>query len=173
MNRFLNSKHDISDAAITDASLEPSGEVAESIALFRAAMHSVAMHSVAKHSMEARETAQPVASVVANDWLQPARHRQRHHQRTTILAWSSAMACAAALSFAIVPRALQTHTAAHNDPVHVAAQPQSEASYTALLEQVDNEIAEPVPSSLAPLTELDSWNSTGSTTPTENKNVTQ
>jgi hypothetical protein len=57
-----------------------------------------------------------------------------------------------------------------------SAQMPTEESDTALLEQVDTEIAEPVPSSLAPLTELDSWNSTSTTESlhtTEKKNVAQ
>jgi hypothetical protein len=152
MTSFLNSKiHDISDA-----SLEPTGETASSIALFRAAMHSIAEG----------ETARPVPA----EWLMPARRRQRRAQRTMVLAW----ACAAALCFAIVPHEIHPHDVAHNGVNKVSPQPvQTEESYTALLEQVDNEIAEPVPSSLAPLTELDSWNSTVSNTSTEKKNVTQ
>jgi hypothetical protein len=144
--------------------LEPRGEVAASIKLFHDAMHSIAD----------RATARPVPS----DWLMPARRRQRSAQRRMILAWS----CAAALCFAVVP--LSIHNAHPVNADHqltgkvTGAQPapaQPEVSEDALLEQVDNEISEPVPSSLAPLTELDSWNSTNSesSTHTEKKNVTQ
>lgn len=158
MTSFLNSKiHEIPDASeISAASLEPTGETADSIALFRAAMHSIAEG----------ETARPVSS----DWLVPAHRRQRRAQRTMVLAWT----CAAALCFAIVPYSVHPHDVAHHGANQVSPQPvQTEESYTALLEQVDNEVAEPVPSSLAPLTELDSWNSTVSNTSTEKKNVTQ
>jgi hypothetical protein len=60
-------------------------------------------------------------------------------------------------------------------PVEPAVKAPSPASEDAFLEQVDSEISEPVPSSLAPLTELDSWNSTTneSSIHTEKKNVTQ
>jgi hypothetical protein len=152
MSEIMQSKiHDISAA-----SLEPIGETAASIELFRVAMHSIAE----------RETSRPVAS----DWLAPARKRQRRAQRRMVLAW----ACAAALCFAIAPRAIHTHDMAHGGSVisHAAPQ-QTEESYTALLEHVDNEINAPVPDSLAPLTELDSWTSTSSNLSTEKKNVTQ
>jgi hypothetical protein len=146
--------------------LEPRGETAASIELFRDAMHSIAE----------RATERPVPT----DWLLPARRRHRTAQRRMVLAWT----CAAALCFAAVP--LSLHTSRPVDPAHalsakvVVAQPapaQPPESESALLEQVDNAIAEPVPSSLAPLTELDSWNSTTSSTDssihTEKTNVTQ
>lgn len=146
---------------VPDASLEPGSEVADSIQLFRTAMNSIAE----------RETARPVAT----DWLIPARRRQRVAQRRMILAWS----CAAALCVAAVPLSTHAPHATGNKVVAQAPQPApTDTQDTALLEQVDNEIASPVPSSLAPLTELDSWNSTSSTTEssinsTEKKNVTQ
>ena len=158
---------DQNDQKIRDASepsLEPTGETAASIDLFRIAMHSIAE----------RETARPVPS----DWLIPARQRQRRAQRRVVLAW----ACAAALCVAVVPRATHhPHDVSHNGAgatAPPAAVAQTEESYTALLEQVDNEVSAPVPDSLAPLTELDSWNSNSSTTEsslntTEKKNVIQ
>ena len=144
--------------------LEPRGEVAASIKLFHDAMHSIAD----------RATERPVPS----DWLIPARRRQRSGQRRMILAWS----CAAALCFSVVP--LTVHTAhpgiAPPPPTVSNAQPaavEQPTSEDALLEQIDNEVSESVPSSLAPLSELDSWNSTTSTTEssihTEKSNVTQ
>lgn len=155
---------DQNDQKIRDASepsLEPTGETAASIHLFRIAMHSIAE----------RETARPVPS----DWLTPARQRQRRAQRKVVLAW----ACAAALCFAVVPNAMH-HSQKPLDPSQRgsltdsrAAVAQTEESYTALLEQVDNEVSAPVPDSLAPLSELDSWNSTSSNLSTEKKNVAQ
>jgi len=146
---------------VHDPSLEPTGEVAVSIELFRSAMHAIAE----------RETSRPLAA----DWLTPARDRRRRAQGRMILAWT----CAAALCFAVVPHFNHPPAA----PQSKVTNPQPETAHsnlsdTALLEQVDNEIAEPVPSSLAPLTELDSWNSTtsateSSLTQTEKKNVTQ
>jgi hypothetical protein len=142
---------------VSEPSLEPTGETAASIGLFRIAMHSIAE----------RETARPVPS----DWLIPARQRQRRAQRRVVLAW----ACAAALCVAVVPRATHhPHDVSHNGAAAPpAAVAQTEESYTALLEQVDNEVSAPVPDSLAPLTELDSWNSNSSNLSTEKKNVTQ
>ena len=144
--------------------LEPRGEVAASIELFRDAMHSIAD----------RATQRPVPS----DWLLPARRRHRSAQRRMVLAWT----CAAALCFAAVPISL--HTSHPSGPAHpltgkvVTTQPApSPDSENALLEQIDNEVAETVPSSLAPLTELDSWNAATSTKDssihTEKTNVTQ
>jgi hypothetical protein len=157
MNKLPKSNlHDVSEA-----SLEPAGELANSIELFRAAMHSIA----------GRETTHPGTA----EWLMPARRRHRSAQRRTVLAW----ACAAALCFAAVPLSIHKPVApSGNVAGHFAEPSHDDASDTALLEQVDNEIAAPVPSSLSPLTELDSWNSTSSTTEssldkTEKKNVTQ
>jgi hypothetical protein len=145
-----------------DPSLEPHGEVANSIALFRTAVHFIAE----------RETARPLTA----EWLAPARRRHRAAQRRMVLAW----ACAVVLCFAVVPLSLHApHATKSAQFVHApSVQPSTEESDTALLEQVDTEIAEPVPSSLAPLTELDSWNSSTSNTEsslhtTEKKNVAQ
>ncbi|MGC1359692.1 MAG: hypothetical protein WA419_06530 [Silvibacterium sp.] len=123
-------------------SLEPSGEFAASIRNFRSAVAHVAD----------RETARPVAP----GWLAPAQRRRRSAQRRMILGW----ACAALLCLATLP--LSTHS---NHPVTIgrtlmqmpaaaAAAPESD---TALLEQVDTDVSESVPSPLAPLAELDSW----------------
>jgi hypothetical protein len=153
MSRISNSNFQ----SAADTSLEPAGELAASISLFRAGMHSIAE----------RETARPVAA----DWLVPARTRRRRAQRRLVLAWT----CAAALSLAILPRSFHTQVSPHPQVAaqHPSAAPSDNAdtSDTALLEQVDNAISEPVPSSLAPLNEMDSWNSTTSTTHTEKKNV--
>jgi len=153
MSRISNSNFQ----STADPSLEPAGELAASISLFRAAMYSIAE----------RETARPVAA----DWLAPARTRRRRAQRRLVLAWT----CAAALSLAILPRSFHTQVSPHPQVAaqHPSAAPSDNAdtSDTALLEQVDNAISEPVPSSLAPLNEMDSWNSTTSTTHTEKKNV--
>lgn len=139
-----------------DFSLEPTGETATSIRLFRAAMHSIAE----------REAGRPLAA----DWLAPARRRHRRAQGRMILVW----ACAVALCFAVVPNLKHTPAAPHSGIARSLPEPpHSDISDTALLEQVDNAISEPVPSSLAPLTELDNWNSLASTTRTENTNVTQ
>jgi hypothetical protein len=157
MNASLKS----SFQTVQDPSLEPTGEIAASIELFRAAMHAIAE----------RETSRPLAG----DWLLPARRRRRRAQGRMVLAW----ACAAALCFAVVPHSSHAPVTARSKVTNTLPDPPHSAiSDTALLEQVDNEIAEPVPSSLAPLTELDSWNSTtsateSSLTQTEKKNVTQ
>jgi hypothetical protein len=147
---------------IPESALQPSGETGHSIELLRSALHSIAD----------RETAPPSL----NEWLAPARKRRRAAQRRMVLAW----ACAAALCFAVLPFSMhgRQHASAPAAAVKAAPVVTDTQSDTALLEQVDTEIAEPVPSSLAPLTELDSWNSTTSTTTssfdrTEKKNVTQ
>jgi hypothetical protein len=160
----MNTNLNTNTKAAAESDLEPRGDVAVSIKLFHDAMHSIAD----------RATARPVPA----DWLIPARRRQRSTQRRMILAWS----CAAALCFAAVPLSFRTMSPGNVDPqvtakmpVEPAVKAPSPASEDAFLEQVDSEISEPVPSSLAPLTELDSWNSTTneSSIHTEKKNVTQ
>lgn len=126
--------------------IEPSGELAASLRDFRSAVRHIAE----------RETARPVPA----DWLAPARKRRIGHQQRTALAW----ACAALLCLATLPWATHSHPATARPataaaPVSVAPAAESD---TALLEQVDADVSESVPSSLAPLAELDSWN-TGST----------
>jgi hypothetical protein len=145
--------------------IEAAGEFAsgleEEIKLFRSAMHHIA-------EREMDRTAE-------SNWLVPARQRQRIAQRRMALAWT----CAAALCLAVLPISMQK--AAIQQPhttANVAAPAgQANAADTALLDQVDTAIAEPVPSSLAPLTEMDNWNTDTSTgtslQSTERKNVTQ
>jgi hypothetical protein len=126
--------------------LEPSGEFAASIRDFRSAVTHVAE----------RETARSVGT----GWLAPARKRRRIAQQRIALGW----ACAALLCFATLPWSIHSR---HAPAIHAVtpavaeAQPTPESD-TALLDQVDTDVSESVPSSLAPLTELDSWN-TGST----------
>ena len=135
--------------------LEPSGEFAARIRDFRSAVEHVA----------ARETAHPVTA----GWLAPAQKRRRSAQQRMILGW----ACAALLCFATLPFSTSSHHAAPPQvaPVAVAiATAPAADSDTALLEQVDTDVSESVPSSLAPLVELDSW--TTQTTNTERTNAT-
>ena len=153
--------------------LEPSGEFAASIRDFRSAVTHVAE----------RETSRPLNA----SWLAPARKRRRNAQQRMALAWT---ACAALLCFATlpffshsrpspIPPAAPAVTAAGAPAV--APNPESD---TALLEQVDTDISESVPPSLAPLADLDSLNTASSNTlgdssahkkslRTESTNVTQ
>jgi hypothetical protein len=122
--------------------LEPSGEFAARIRDFRSAVEHVA----------ARETARPVAA----GWLALAQKRRRSAQQRMILGW----ACAALLCFATLPFSTSSHHAAPPQIVPVAvatATVPAADSDTALLEQVDTDVSESIPSSLAPLAELDSW----------------
>jgi hypothetical protein len=130
---------------IEKQSLEPSGELAAAISNFRSAVTHIAD----------RETARPVPA----DWLAPARQRRRRAQHNMILAW----ACAALLCFAMLPLSVDSHPA----PVHQAVVPvavQAPESDSALLEQVDTNVSQSVPSPLAPLVELENWNATSNTT---------
>ena len=153
--------------------LEPSGEFAASIRDFRSAVTHVAE----------RETSRPLNA----SWLAPARKRRRNAQQRMALAWT---ACAALLCFATLPffshsRPSPAHPAAPTlaaaAATSVSANPESD---TALLEQVDTDISESVPPSLAPLADLDSLNPASSNTlgdssahkkslRTESTNVTQ
>jgi hypothetical protein len=121
--------------------IEPSGDFAASIRNFR---------SVVTHVAE-RETARPVAA----DWLVPARKRRRSHQQRVVLGW----ACAAILCFATLPWLSHSHPAAIHPVASVAATlsaaPPAESD-SALLEQVDADVSESVPTPLAPLEDLDS-----------------
>jgi hypothetical protein len=129
-----------------ESEIEPSGEFAASIRDFRSAVTHVAD----------RETAGPVGA----GWLAGARKRRHSAQQRMVLGWAAAaLLCLATLPLAthsrhavIAPPALQTATTA-------APAPQSD---TALLEQVDADLSESVPSPLAPLTELDSWTNASS-----------
>ncbi len=140
-----------------DAQLEPTGALQASIRDFRSAVHHVAQ----------RETSQPVPA----NWLVPAQGRRRKAQHRLMLAW----ACAALLCAGIVP--LSTHLRQAQQAQQQAAT-QTYAADTALLEQVDSAVSESVPSSLAPLTALDSWSSStstneSSTNPMEKTNAAQ
>jgi hypothetical protein len=138
-------------APYSDESLEPRGEFAASIRLFRFAVEHVAQ----------RETARPVAA----GWLAPAVHRHKVAHRRMVLSW----VCAALLCFAAVPvsmHLLRTEPAA-TQVAKAKSAPDTAIADTALLEQVDTEVTESVPSSLAPLADLDSWDTTTSTN--ENK----
>ena len=153
--------------------LEPTGEFAASIRDYRSAVTHVAE----------RETSRPLTA----SWLAPARKRHRNAQQRMALAWS---ACAALLCFATLP--FFNHS--RPSPIHQAAPAVAAAaapavapnpeSDTALLEQVDSDISESVPPSLAPLADLDSLDAASSNTlgdssahkkslRTESTNVTQ
>ncbi|MGH9587038.1 MAG: hypothetical protein ACRD3F_08800 [Acidobacteriaceae bacterium] len=131
---------------INERDLEPTGELATGIHDFRAAVTHVAE----------RETARPLAI----DWLAPARKRRRSHQHRLVLGW----ACAAALCFATVqltmmPISIHVSPA----PAHIAQQAPAPLvqttepeSNSGLMEQIDDDVSESVPSSLAPLAELGS-----------------
>lgn len=148
-----------------DAS-EMSPQLAESIRLLRTSM-----------TLYAERRPQ---QAVTPEWLAPARQRERTAHRRTAFGWSLAGSLAAgALCFAMLPlghhAAPQPAAQMHATAGDVASPPPTEAK---LLEQVDDAIDQPVPSPLAPLTELDSWNSTtsqdqNSTARTENTHVSQ
>lgn len=142
-----------------DAQLEPTGALQESIRDFRSAVHHIAQ----------RETFQPVPA----NWLAPAQGRKRAAQRRLMLAW----ACAALFCAGILPLSTHLHQAQPAQQQQMAAT-QSDAADTTLLEQVDSAVSESVPSSLAPLTALDSWSSStsaneSSTNPMEKTNAAQ
>lgn len=140
------------ETALIGGSLEPRGELAASIRLFRSAMEYVAQ----------RESSRPVAA----DWLLPARRRQKAAHRRLILSW----ACAALLCFAALPVSMHLlGTAPASGPIRAKLANHAvntTLADTALLEQVDTEVSESVPSSLAPLATLDSWDATTSTNQT-------
>lgn len=144
--------------------IEPSGEFAASIRDFRLAVTHVAD----------RETAGPMAT----GWLASARKRRRNAHQRMALGWAVAvLLCIATLPAfmhsrhaAIVPAAAQTAT---------ISAPSAESD-TVLLEQVDTDVSESVPSPLAPLTELDNLTNTssdstpnGALTQTETTNAAQ
>lgn len=139
---------------IDNTNIEPSGDFAQSIRDFRAAVTHVAE----------RETASPVTA----GWLAPARKRRRSTQQRIALGW----ACAALLCFATLPFPIRSHHQAPVNPVAavstVPAEPSAESD-TALLEQVDTDVSESVPSPLAPLADLDNWD-TASANPSSDSN---
>lgn len=129
-------------------SVEPSGEFAASIRDFRSAVTHVAE----------REAGRPVAA----KWLDPARKRRRAAQQRVALTW----ACAALLCLATLPFSIHSRhdSVARNVTPAVIAPASSPESDTALLEQVDTDVSESVPPSLAPLAELDNLTTTSSNT---------
>ena len=127
---------------LEDNSLEPTGELANAIRGFRSAVSQIAD----------RETAQPVAA----DWLAPARHRRHRARQTMTLAW----ACAALLCLAMLPFSFSSHQAApHPGTVAVAPAARAQQSDNVLLEQVNTDVAETVPSPLQPLVDLENLSS--------------
>lgn len=124
---------------IDNTNLEPSGDFAQSIRDFRSAVTHVAE----------RETASPVTA----GWLAPARKRRRDNQQTMALSW----ACAALLCFATLPFSSHSRHQAPVSPIATVPTEPSAESDTALLEQVDTDVSESVPSPLAPLADLDNW----------------
>lgn len=146
-----------------EQTMEVAGEFGESIRDFRAALNHVAE----------RETATPMMTA---NWLAPARLRQRRHHQHVALAWAcAAVLCAATtLPFMVHPHpGVAVHPAVQAITTTTAT---VEAPQSGLLEQVDEDVSESAPSSLAPLTEMDSWNTTNassenSTQPTENTNA--
>ncbi|HTV04135.1 MAG TPA: hypothetical protein VME86_02120 [Acidobacteriaceae bacterium] len=133
-------------------SLEPAGELASTIRDFRSAMTHVAD----------RETARPVSA----DWLAPARRRRRRARQTMMLSW----ACAALLCLATLPISLSPHRVVPQPAVAAATTAAAPApeSDSALLEQVDTNVSETVPSPLEPLAELETWNSDSTSTSASN-----
>jgi hypothetical protein len=135
-----------------DESLEPRGEFATSIRLFRSAVDHVAQ----------RETSRPVAA----NWLAPALHRKKVAHRRIVLSW----VCAAVLCFAALPISIHlletTPVSTQQDANLTNDKADTALTDTALLEQVDSEVSESVPASLAPLATLDSWDATTSSTET-------
>lgn len=128
--------------------LEPSGEFAALLRDFRSAVEHVT----------AREMERPVAA----NWLVPARQRRRSAQQRMALGWAcAALLCLATLPFSMHSRHVNLPPAIANAPVAVAPATESDS---ALMEQVDTEVSESVPSSLAPLADLDSLNTTSANT---------
>jgi hypothetical protein len=125
--------------------LEPTGEFAASIRDFRSAVTHVAE----------RETSRPVSA----NWLAPARKRHRSAQAMA-LAWG----CAALLCLATLPFSLHSHPASIHPAAPAVASAPAADSDTALLEQVDMDVSESVPPSLAPLADLDSLDTASSDT---------
>ena len=130
---------------IEQKSLEPSGELASSIRDFRA---------VVTHIAE-RETAQPVSA----GWLSPARQRRKRAQQNMVIAW----ACAMLLGLAVLPFSFGPHPMPTQAAMAPVAAPAPESD-SALLEQVNANVSESVPSPLAPLADLETWSSTSATT---------
>jgi hypothetical protein len=163
MNTQIEDKS-LEPRSLESRSLEPSGELATAIHNFRSAVEHVA----------ARETARPVPA----GWLVPAEKRHRRAQQTMVLAW----VCAVLLCLAMLPLSMNSHQPADH-PVAGPAAIQAPESDSALLEQVDTNVSQSVPSPLAPLAELENWDASTNTssdasgngtalTQTERTNVT-
>ena len=139
--------------------IEPSGQFGNDLRNFRAVLHRATE----------RQTSQPVPF----GWLNAAKRRRRQAHRRVMLAWATGAACAGLLFAGTLPL---LH---HPKAVIPVAVTQPGIDDTALLEQVDSAVSESVPSSLAPLAELDDWSSTTSTKDDitlhkpEKKNVSQ
>ena len=125
---------------------EPSGELVTTIRDFRSAVEHIA----------ARETARPLPA----DWLEPARRRRRRAHHSMILAWASA----ALLCLAMLPLSVDSHRAKVAPPAAGSVAAPAPESDSALLEQVDMNVSESVPSPLAPLAELENWSSASTNT---------
>lgn len=125
---------------------EPTGEFAASIRNFRSAVTHVA----------GRETAAPMLTA---NWLAPARRRQHRHHQHLVLGWvCAAVLCAATtLPLMLHQRGPEARPAAQTT---TATAGMDAAPQSGLLEQVDEDVSESVPSSLAPLAEMDNMDST-------------
>ena len=153
MNKHANQFRDT--LAPDEVLLEPSGQFGEDLRNFRAAVHRAAE----------RQSSQTVPF----GWLNAAKRRRRDGQRRLVLAWTcAALLCAGALPL--------LHHSKTGVPAGIG---QPNADDTALLEQVDTEVSESIPSSLAPLDALDNWDAPASTNTqaplnkSEKKNVSQ
>jgi hypothetical protein len=135
---------------LEERSLEPTGEFATTIRDFRAAVTHVAD----------RESARPVSA----DWLAPARRRRRWAQHNMMLAW----AALALLCLALLPLSPSEHPAIPHPAIAVQSVAPPPESDNALLEQVDTDVSESVPSPLAPLADLETWNSESTTASASN-----
>jgi len=132
-------------------SLEPTGALANAIRDYRSAVTHIA----------SRETARPVAA----DWLAPALRRRRQARQTMALAWT----CAALLCLAMLPLSFSSHQSTPRPAVQAATAPANPpVSDNTLLEQVDTDVAETVPTPLQPLAEMETWDSESTSTSASN-----
>jgi hypothetical protein len=141
MNKHPNQFRDVLPP--DEVLLEPSGQFGEDLRNFRAAVNRAAE----------RQTSQPVPF----GWLNAAKRRRASHRRI-VLAWT----CAGLLCVSALPLLHYSKTAGAPSRI-VSHNMQPGTDDTALLEQVDTAVSESVPSSLAPLAELDNWDATTST----------
>ena len=149
MNNHPNQSRDVLPP--DEVLLEPSGQFGEDLRNFRAAVYRAAE----------RQTSQPVPF----GWLNAAKRRRRKAQRHLMMTWATVTACAALLFAGTLP--LLHHSKTGGAPSQMMSHVmQPKTDDTALLEQVDTAVSESVPSSLAPLAEIDSWDAT---TPTNHE----